>query len=239
MVTLFERGESHALSDGSRAVEAAVVGVLGLDDVATLKRSVAKLLVRTRVLIVDVSDMRIRQPSTVDVFSGAVLAAGGWPRVRLAVVEPDGRVAAALRKTGVAQEVHVVPTVEDALKKLEFAPNRVSSRHWLRLGGNAHRAARTIVARICREWQVEHLTRAAEIVADEITAVAVGAPGDRAVLKVSLDDAGLRISVRDFGPDRGPVTGRVAKRLERLCDSHGATPLSDGRVVWAVLADRQ
>jgi hypothetical protein len=64
------------------------------------------------------------------------------------------------------------------------------------------------------------------------------------VLKVSLDDLGLRIASRDFrsieGAELEPGTpaGRALDRVARVSDRCGITPLSDGEILWAVLTNR-
>jgi hypothetical protein len=65
-----------------------------------------------------------------------------------------------------------------------------------------------------------------------------------AVLKVTLDGAGLRIALRDFrsveGAELGSDTpvGQTLERVSHISDSCGVTPLSDGKIVWVVLKNR-
>jgi hypothetical protein len=131
MATLLSRGDSPCLPDGSAAVTAAFVGVLSLDDAASQRRAVEKLLAQAHTLILDVTDLRLQYNSTVTIFSRALLDVGGWPSVRLVVMKPDRRFGAALEATGVSRDVHVVDSINRALAKLETRARRVSRRAWL------------------------------------------------------------------------------------------------------------
>ena len=241
MATLLLHGDPPCLPDGSTAVTAALAGVLSSDEVAVQRREIQKLLTQGHAVILDVADLRIRHGSAVKVFSNALLAAGGWPSVRLVVVGPDGQLAAALDKTGVSQDVHVVDDIQCAIAKLQARPRRVSRRAWLRPNSIARRQSRTMIYTICHEWCIPHLIRSARTVTAELVHNAIELARTPSVFKVSLDDAGLRIALRDFRATQGfrlrpdssvpPSLGRVV----RFADSCGVTPLSDGKIVWAVL----
>jgi hypothetical protein len=195
-------------------------------------------------VVLDVADLRIQHGPAVQVLSTALLAAGGWPSARLVVVRPDGRLAAALRTTGVARDVHVADSVESALAKLQIRPARVSRRTWLRPNAAVSQESRAMINAACHDWHVAHLVPGARTVVVELVSGTIERARAPGVLKVSLDDLGLRIAVREFRLvaraelEPGSPAVRVLDRVAPVSDSCGITPLSDGRIVWAVLANR-
>jgi hypothetical protein len=241
MATLLLHVERPCLPDGSTAVTAALVGELSSDDVAVQRREIQKLLTQGHAVILDVVDLRIRHVSAVKVFSNALLASGGWPSAQLVVAGPDEPLAAALHKTGVSQDVHVVGDIQCAIAKLHARPRRVSRRAWLRPDSSARRRSRAMIDTVCQEWRVPHLIRNARTVTAGLVHNAIELARTPSVIKVSLDDAGLRIALRDFRSTQGSRLQRGAlapaspDRVARVADSCGVTPLSDGNVVWAVL----
>jgi hypothetical protein len=235
MAKLIVYDDSPGPPGGSTGVTAALVGVLSFEDVAVHKRAIKDLLTRAHAVVLDVAELRIQHGPAVQVLSTALLAAGGWPSARLVVVRPDGRLATALRTTGVARDVHIADSVEDALGTLHIRPARVSRRIWLGPDAAARRAARTMINAVCHDWHVAHLVPGARTVVRELVDCTVERSRAPGVLKVSLDDSGLRIAVRDFQPVEpgSPVLDRMAT----VSESCGVTPLSDGKIVWAVLAN--
>ena len=236
-------GSPHP-SDGSTGVTAALVGVLSFSDVAVQRRAIKDLLTRVRAVVLDVTDLRIQHGPAVQVLSTALLAAGGWPSVRLVVLRPDGRLVAALRTTGVARDIHVADNIDCALSKLQTRPSRVSRRTWLQPNSAARRQSRAMVNAVCRDWCSSHLAADARTVATELVDNAVRRARTAAVLKLALDDVGLRIALRNFRSiegaeiEPGMPTGRTLERVSRVSDNCGVTPLSDGKVIWAVLKNR-
>jgi hypothetical protein len=96
MTTLLSQGDAPCLPNGSAVALAAFMGVLSFDDAAIGTRAIEKLLTQAYTVILDVADLRCQHDSAVTIFSRALLAAGGWPSVRLVVTKPDRRRAAAL-----------------------------------------------------------------------------------------------------------------------------------------------
>jgi hypothetical protein len=209
---------------GSTGVTAALVGVLSFDDVAPQRWAIKKLLISAHAVVLDV--------------------AGGWPSVRLVVLRPDGRLAAALKTTGVAREINVAPDIDRAIAQLQIRPARVSRRAWLQPNLAARRQSHALADSVCRDWDVSHLAPRARTVMLELVDNLVKLTRTRAVLKVSLDDMGLRIALRDFSlvegrePNFGAPGRRALDRLTRISDDSGMTPLSDGKAIWALLANR-
>lgn len=231
-------------SGGSTGVTAALVGVLSFGDVAAQRRAIKELLTQVHAVVLDVADLRIPHGSLVQILSTALLAAGGWPSVRLVVVRPDGRLGAALKSTGVTRDVHVAENIDWARTKLSTRPSRVSRRTWLQPTVAARRQSRAMVNAVCHDWRVSHLAGGARTVVTELVDNAVKRARTPAVLSVTLDDAGPRIALRNLrsieGAELEPDTpiGRVLKRLSHVSNSCGVTPLSDGEIIWAVLKNR-
>ena len=106
----------------------------------------------------------------------------------------------------------------------------LSRRAWLRPDSTARRQSRTMIYTICHEWCIPHLIRSARTVTADLVHNAIELARTPSVFKVSLDDAGLRIALRDFRATQGfrlrpdssvpPSLGRVV----RFADSCGVTP---------------
>jgi hypothetical protein len=100
-----------------------------------------------------------------------------------------------------------------------------------------------MVNAVCHDWRVPYLAAGARTVVTELVD-AVRRARTPAVLKITLDDAGLRSAVRDFRSIEGAElesdtpAGPTLQRVSRISDSCGVTPLSDGKIVWAVLKNR-
>jgi hypothetical protein len=96
----------------------------------------------------------------------------------------------------------------------------------------------------CHDWHVAHLVPGARTVVLELIVGTIECARSLGVLKVSLDDLGLRIALRVFRLieraelESGSTVGGVLDRVAPVSDSCGVTPLSDGKIVWAVLANR-
>jgi hypothetical protein len=241
MAKLIVYEDSPRPGGGSTGVTAALTGVLSSHDVAPQRRAIKELLDRVHAVVLDVAELRIQHGPAVEVLSTALLAAGGWPSARLVVLRPDGRLTAALRTTGVAREVPVADDIDCALATLRARPPRVSRRLWLPPNVAARRRSRGMVSAVCRDWGVAHLAAAAQNIVAELVDNATRRARAPAVLKVTLDDAGLRLAVRDFrtihARELEPDTpaGRTLARTSRISDSCGITPLSDGKIFWVVL----
>src|SRR5689334_711130 len=231
-------------SGWSTGVTAALVGVLSFDDLAEQRWALKEVLTQVHAVVLDVADLRVQHGPAVHLFSTALLAAGGWPSVRLVLLRPGGRLAAALMTTGVVRDVHVADNIDCALIKLRTRPPRVSRRRWLQANVSARRQSRAMVNAVCHDWRVSHLAAGARTVVTELVDNAIEPARAAAVLKVTLDDAGLRIALRDFRSieiaelqsDTSP--GQTLQRVSHISDSCGVTPLSDGKIVWVVLKNR-
>jgi hypothetical protein len=135
----------------------------------------------------------------------------------------------------------MVNDIECAMAKLQARPRRVSRRAWLRPDSTARRQSRTLIDSACQDWCIPDVLRSARTVTAELVHNAIELARTPSVFKVSLGDAGLRIALRDFRSTRGsrPRPGASVPlnlgSVVRVADSCGVTPLSDGKVVWAVL----
>jgi len=243
MVKLVVYEGSPRSSGGSTGVTAALVSGLSFDDPAEQRRALKELLTQVQAVVLDVADLRVEHGPAVHLFSTVLLAAGEWPSVRLVLLRPDGRLTAALRTTGVVRDVHVAENIDCALITLRTRPPRVSRRRWLQPNVAARRQSRAMVNAVCHDWRVPYLAAGARTVVTELVD-AVRRARTPAVLKITLDDAGLRSAVRDFRSIEGAElesdtpAGPTLQRVSRISDSCGVTPLSDGKIVWAVLKNR-
>ena len=237
MSAFLERADSSCLPDDSVAVSAVLAGTLRSGHVVDHWRTLKDLLVESRTVILDVADLRIQHASSVRFFSTALLAAGGWPPARLILVASPPRVGAAFRAPGVSRDVLMADDVTSALERVTCRPQRVSRRRGIRSGSSALPNARALVDKACREWDAGHLARAAQVVVEQMVSDTVGRSGSYGVLKLLLDGSHLRLALRDHSTSKGVGSSLRCDRLAQLCRTYGVTPLSDGRIVWAVLTN--
>jgi anti-sigma regulatory factor (Ser/Thr protein kinase) len=123
----------------------------------------------------------------------------------------------------------------------EPVPQRVQQR--LEPTVHAPRAARELVADACADWGLPESAVAAEVIASELVTNAVRHAGTGIELRVTLRDDQLRVSVRDGAvglarrqsPAESDSYGRGLLVVEAIAAAWGNVPLTDGKVVWAML----
>lgn len=104
-------------------------------------------------------------------------------------------------------------------------------------------AARRLVSRACRDWNLRHLAADAELVVTELVENAVRHAGTSCDLEIERTGEGLRITSRDGSttpprrmyPGHDRPGGRGLMLIEKLCRDWGFEVLADGKRVWAIL----
>jgi hypothetical protein len=130
-----------------KGVAVAFTGVLVNDENIRLSRMPERRLTTSRVVVVDISQLRLRNGVAPRFFSDALLRAGGWPEARLIVAGANPRLKATLTASGVARDVLLVRHVDDAHTYADVRPERVACRLYLTgCHTSIHRAAARVVS---------------------------------------------------------------------------------------------
>ncbi|MCE0763840.1 ATP-binding protein [Pseudonocardia kujensis] len=216
-----------------------LAGPLTVRTAPQAETAVRKLLLDRGSLLVDVQDLEPVVPSLLAFFSSTLSGAGGWPAARLVLVGPPGLLSSALRRSGILREVGLAEDRDRALTLLGTRPARVRRRTGLPDTVVAVRFARILVRDACQEWELAGgIPARAELLADELVANAVVHGGGSRTLLLTLDDAGLRVGVRDEGagvPDPDTATGQGLHVVAELSDGWGTSRHAVGKTVWALL----
>ena len=183
--------------------------------------------------------------------SGAVemLATAGrhvrnWPGIPVAVACPDPQVRERLNVHSLGHHLIVTRSTFSAVSAVLSTPNLVVERLRLAAHPTAQRAARSFVARILKDWQLDRVVPfASEVVSQLVASSSVNA-GTDIDLSVVWSEGFLRLTVRDQGPalpgqqpSAPDLQGRgLTTVVAGLSRTFGVLPTADGgKVVWAVL----
>ena len=180
----------------------------------------------------------------VQVFPAALAEAGGWPLARLVLARPDPLTARILQAARVHLTVPLASTLAGARLLLDTRPSRVARDHELPCDSTAPGLARSAVASMCVDWELDDgVYDAAATVATELVSNAVYHADTASVLHLAVDRRHLRIAVRDNSPVTGGrphiVTpcdrGYGLLIVQGLSRGWGVTPSAGGKIVWALL----
>lgn len=179
--------------------------------------------------------------------AAALLASAGahvihWTGSLLAFASPDAGLRAELRRHA-GEPVVVTPRTSDVLASSALRSPPLTKGRSLAPVASSRRAARELVERACREWDVVGAAGLAGLVAAELMDNAVSHARDDLRLTVAKSGGWLRVSVRDSTPSpppQPPADATVAWRgtvlVGSLAQSWGVLPTSEGgTVVWAVV----
>jgi anti-sigma regulatory factor (Ser/Thr protein kinase) len=219
-------------------------GDLRLGTLPELHRGLRKLLIEPGWVLADLAGLRLQWRDAVRAFPTALTEAGGWPVARLVLFGADPAMHAALAAFRVTRTVPLVPDRAAAERQLLLRPPRVHRRLPLPPAPAAARTAREFLRETCIAWDAEAFYPDAALVVGELVANAVEHTPETGRLGLHLDERGLWIEVRDFGPappQRAPSAGGARHGLHlvaRLTDTWGITDHPDGKTVWVLLRPR-
>lgn len=196
-------------------------------------------------VLIDLSRLRLDWQPAVEVFPAALTAAGGWPLGRILLFGADPGMTAGLHAARVPRTVPLVDNLSAALVEKSVLPQRVHRHRDLPMDLYSPASARYFLREVCDDWEVDDVYHAAVLVATELVTNAVEHAQSASRLSVSLDDAGFRISVRDYlrceAPRPRPIDirskrGRGLLMMAALAANWGVTEHPDGKSVWATLS---
>jgi anti-sigma regulatory factor (Ser/Thr protein kinase)/anti-anti-sigma regulatory factor len=224
-----------------------LVGVLDLMAAESVREALLTCLAdRSAAAVVDVSQLRVREPAALSIFSAVAREAAEWPAGQPVLCAPtDESTDTWARAGGLADaEVMVTSSVRDAFARLgESAPPGVHSADLAPAVGAARRA-RELVTEACARWDRPELAGSGCIAVTEMVNNVVAHAHTPMTVRLALRDGALHAAVRDYSPRRpvfgGPVPpetagGRGLLLVDTVARRWGSSALDDGKIVWAVL----
>lgn len=188
-------------------------------------------------LVVDLGDLTV-EPGAGEPLQPVATLAKAWP----------GRVLAMCRRPDSLRPplVPIFPTVDEAVEHVRAATP--APRRWQELERSpaASADARRMVTQACAEWHLDGVLPAAQLVVTELVNNAVLHASGRFLVVATLTDHGLHVSVRDSSrqlprmrrvEDVGPDGGQGLTLVNAFATEWGATPLAEGKIVWADLRE--
>ncbi|WP_242625137.1 STAS domain-containing protein [Krasilnikovia cinnamomea] len=200
---------------------------------------------RPDALVVDVTELVVRDPRAASVFRAVAWQAATWPGTPLLICTPDAETARRLTH-GCRRLLPVFASPEQALTARP--PRRVTVLHdtLLPVSGAARRA-RELATAACARWQLPALVGPACLIADELATNALIHARTMADIRFAVGSHHLMISVRDGSAARplvareqppGSVAGLGLLLVDATADRWGCLPVDGGKVVWACLRTR-
>lgn len=216
-------------------------GRVELSSVAALRDGLVKLLADGTPVLLDLAELALDWPPAPELFVTAVAAAGGWPRARLVLFGADEHTTDRLRACRVPDAIPLAATVDEAAALVDVRPARLTRVVELTPDAASVRQAREILRDACGTWGLPEPPDAGRVVA-ELVDNAVRHARTALRLRLVLDRAGLRVSVRDHHTGPFPdVTGPDAPRrgglhtVSLVARTWGVLRYGDGKAVWAQL----
>lgn len=205
-----------------------------------LRRAVTRsLALQPEALLVEVSELTVREPDALHVLDEVGCEASTWPNVPIVLCGGDPDATAPLSCPLISH----ADSCEKAMAAIGEQPEPRRIRMRLRPVPDACRQVRQLVNQACATWQHREAAATAALVATELVANVVRHAHTTMEFTMGLRDGRLSLAVRD-GSRRLPrpadpkVTdagGRGLRLIRELTDSWGVQPVPDGKVVWTHL----
>lgn len=234
--------------DGHNDVDCVVLrvrGRLSLASNAPVRESIAKSLIHTGRVLIDLSGLSFTQTSFLTVFPAALAAAGGWPSARLVLFGADPAMRSALVSVRIPETVPLATDLGSARALLEQRPPLVRRHRDLPMDQAAAAAGRMLVRETCRDWLLpQDVCETAELVVNELVSNAVEHAHSSSRLTVTYTGAAFRLSVRDYCPlpiprprpiDIAARRGRGLHLVAALAQTWSVDRHPDGKTIWASL----
>jgi anti-sigma regulatory factor (Ser/Thr protein kinase) len=220
-------------------------GGLSLATAPRARAVLGKVLRDRGAVVADLTHVELVWEPATEVFPAALSAAGGWPLARLVLTGAGAHLAARLRALRIHRPVPLVDDPELAPAHLHRRPQRVSRHRDLPGALDAPAMARALVREACADWSTTAAEDAAALVASELVSNAVVHARSACRVSVAVDDAGLRVGVRDYAPgpelrprpvDSARPAGRGLHLVAMLASAWGVHQHTDGKTTWAQIA---
>ena len=223
-----------------------LVGTLTVTNAPGLAARLCGELTTHGAVVADASALVVEDAVAVHAFADAVLEAGEWPDVRLALATGDRETVRLLAASRVDQRVVVRPDVAAAVAALGERPDLVRAFWYFDISEYAPGTARAHVRRVCGRWAVDaEVCEAAEIVVTELVTNAVEHASSRSLVEVERRANAFRMTVRDYDtsslpeavlPPPSSSRGRGLAMVAAVSREWGVHHHTDGKTVWAEMA---
>ncbi|GAB3974129.1 ATP-binding protein [Plantactinospora veratri] len=220
---------------------ARLTGDLALVTTATVRAGLLQCLAeQPDALLVDLSEMLVRESPALSVFGTVARQAAMWPGTPVLLCAPDPGTAKLLAGGAFGQLAVFGSAREAVAVKPGRRPPSVGEL-LLPLAGSARRA-RDVVTEACGRWELPNLVAPVSIVATELVANAVAHAQTMMDLRISLCRSQVMLSVRDGStveprlshPSPESAAGRGLMLVDATARRWGSLPTDGGKVVWAV-----
>jgi Histidine kinase-like ATPase domain len=218
-----------------------LVGVLDRPAAASVRAALLTYLAdRSPAVIVDVSQLSVREPAALSIFTEVAEEAADWASARLLLYRsPTGRNGA-----WSTSDLAVATSLDDALAQLEGMESPQTLAAELSPVVGAARQARQLVTDACARWDLRQLAGPACIAVTELANNVVVHAKTRMTVRLARRDGALHVAVRDYSAQQPVFRGLVAHNstggrglllVDTVARRWGTTMLDDGKVVWAAL----
>lgn len=214
-------------------------GVLSFRTVATLRRTLSKILAEYHRVLVDLTELTAPRMLLL-VFVVTLAASGGWPGSRMTIFVTDPTTRSDLSAIRVAQLIPVCETFHSAVLALDQRP-AVVRRSTELLGEPAVPVlAHGFATETCHDWRISGHARAAAVgAASELGGYAIQSGAKLLRLTLELKERMVTISIRYWSVDTGTDdTGTdLAEDYRetmaiRYSGHTGTARHGDGRTTW-------
>ncbi|MEU4238077.1 STAS domain-containing protein [Actinoplanes sp. NPDC026619] len=218
-----------------------LAGVLDVASAPEVRSALLDVLAgQPEAVVVDVGGLEVSDPAAVAVLRDVRRDTADWPAARLTLCN--------VRDATVWQSVGwpVWPDSDQAFAQLgaPAANHRVSVDLEPQVG--AARRSRELISSACDEWDRSDLAGSACIVVTEMVNNVVQHAHTSMILLVAAHGDGVSVAVRDHSGTVPSFTGAPAPTsyggrgmllIDSVASRWGSLSLTDGKVVWALIAD--
>ncbi|MEU7590585.1 STAS domain-containing protein [Micromonospora sp. NPDC049230] len=237
---------SRITCDVRSTAPVAVVRLRGALDLGTM-RSVHEalnnaLVEQTEALVVDLTEVDVRDRLALSVFAATARRAEEWPAVPVVLCSPSPVAARWLAETAACRVVPVSPDCAEATR-VAGAMATLRMRARLEPVAGACRRARELVTEACARWNLPDASGPAALVLSELVGNVVRHAGTPMQVTVTLRRPYLHLAVVDGSraqarpgeTDLRAEGGRGLLLVRELTQRWGSVPAGQGKAVWAML----
>ncbi|MET7707442.1 STAS domain-containing protein [Micromonospora sp. NPDC005413] len=220
-----------------------LAGALDLGTMRSVHESLNDALVdQPEALVVDMSEVDVKDRLALSVFAATARRAEEWPAVPVVLCAPSP---VAARWLAESTTCRVVPVSADCAEATRVASARSALRMRTRLEpvAEACRRARELVTDACARWNLPDAAGPAALVLSELVGNVVRHAGTPMQVTVTLRRPYLHLAVVDGsraeaeprGTDLNAEGGRGLLLVRELAQRWGSVPAGQGKAVWAML----
>jgi len=232
----------HLVDTGATYPVVRFAGVLDSTTAPDVRSAMLDLLAgQPAAVVIDVNDLRVPDVADVAVLRDVARDTADWPAAHLALCASQG--AAAWRATG----LRVWPNRADAFSDIGEPDAGLRRSLDLEPIVGAARRSRELVSDACGQWDLPGLIGSASIVVTEMVNNVVAHARTSMTVLLALHDDAVAVAVRDHSTAVPRFTGIVSTTsyggrglllIDSVSERWGSLPLGGGKVVWAILEEK-